>query len=294
MEIIIADVCGLCAGCKYAINTAKQELEKGKSVTIFKEIVHNQNVNQMLKTLGAKFEEDISNLNSNDTIIIRAHGEPPQTYKYLKELHIEFKDCTCINVAKIHKEVENFYNKGYTIVILGKHKENLHPEVLGTLGWANNNAILIEDEEDLIKLKNVKNKIYLVCQTTFNINKANILIEEIEKIAKENDIELIVNKSICAANKVISSYAKELAENSDVMIVVGGKNSSNTKELYNNIKQIKPTIFIDDINACKKEFETKGISINNATKIGITAGASTMKEELEQLKTLLNKEYNKN
>ena len=113
MEVTIAKVCGLCAGCKRAILTAKEELEKGNSVTIFKEIVHNPTVNSMLKNAGVKFEEEINKLNKDSTVIIRAHGEPPETYKYLNDNKIKFKDCTCFNVEKIHKSVKNFYNIGY-------------------------------------------------------------------------------------------------------------------------------------------------------------------------------------
>lgn len=291
MEIKIAEVCGLCAGCKRAISTAQEELKSGKNVTIFKEIVHNQNVNLMLKTAGAKFEEDISKLNKEEIVIIRAHGEPPKTYKHFHEKGIEYKDCTCFNVKKIHKDVENFYKQGYTIIILGKHKDKIHPEVLGTLGWANEDAILIEDEEDLVKIKDVKNKIYLVCQTTFNIDKADRLISKISEITQKRNCELIVNKSICSANKIINVHAKRLAENSDVMIVVGGKNSSNTKELYNNIKDICPTIFIDNIYNYKQELTRNHVSLKPANKVGITAGASTMKEELEELKRIILEDY---
>ena len=291
MEIKIAEVCGLCAGCKRAITTAQEELRSGKSVTIFKEIVHNQNVNSMLEKAGAKFEEDINNLNKDSIVIIRAHGEPPKTYEHLQNKGITFKDCTCFNVEKIHREVENFYKLGYTIAILGKHKVKMHPEVFGTLGWANNDAILIEDEDDLLKLKAINNKIYLVCQTTFNINKAENLINKIEEISHKKNCELVVNKSICSSNKIINSHAKELAQNSDVMIVVGGKNSSNTKELYNNIKNICPTIFIENIHNYKQELEQNNIILSSSSKVGITAGASTMKEELEALKNLIFKDY---
>ena len=284
MEVKIAKVCGLCAGCKRAILTAKEELEKGNSVTLFKEIVHNKTVNSMLKNAGAKFEEDIYKLNKDSVVIIRAHGEPPKTYKYLKDNKIKFKDCTCFNVEKIHKSVENFYNLGCSIVIIGKHN---HPEVLATLGWANDDATIIENEDDLEKLKAICNKIYLVCQTTFNIDKSEKLINKITNISKTKKVELIVNKSICLINKQINESSKELAINSDIMIVVGGKNSSNSLELFNNIKNICPTIFIEDINTYKNELERNNIFLKNSSKIGLTAGASTMKEELEQLKMLI-------
>ena len=291
MEIKIAEVCGLCAGCKRAIQVAKDELSKGKNVTIFKEIVHNKNVNSMLKNAGANFENDINNLNKNSVVIIRAHGEPPITYEHLQQKGIDYKDCTCFNVEKIHKDVEDFYQKGYTIIILGKYKDKLHPEVFGTLGWTNDDAILIEDKEDLTKIKNVNNKIYLVCQTTFNIDQAENLIDKISELAKSKNVEIIVNKSICSVNKLINKSSKELAKNCDVMIVVGGKNSSNSKELYNNLKDLCPTIFVEDVNLYKHELKVNNIVLNSQTKIGLTAGASTMKEELEVLKELIIQDF---
>lgn len=284
-NIKISKVCGLCAGCKRAINVAKEELENGSAVTIFKEIVHNKNVNENLKNLGAIFQDNIENLTNDSTVIIRAHGEPPETFDYLKNNNIKFKDCTCPNVSKIHEEVSKFSKDGFTIIILGKFHKAVHPEVFGTVGWANGNAILIETDEDLVKLESLKNeKIYLVCQTTFNEKIADDLILKITKISNKNNCELVVNKSICNAQKQINLSSLSLAKESDLMIVVGGKNSSNSLELYNNLKTVCPSIFIEDINNYKSALGDANIEISKSTKIGITAGASTIKEELELLK----------
>lgn len=286
-NIKISQVCGLCAGCNYAIKTAVEELNKGNSVTIFKEIVHNKNVNNYLASLGAKFEEDINKLSSNDTIIIRAHGEPPSTYNFLNKNNIKYKDCTCHNVKEIHNLVRKYSDNDYKIIIIGKLQ---HPEVLGTIGWAND-AVVIESEDDLIKINNYKNiNVYIACQTTFNMNKANNLIEKIDVILKQNNCNVVINKSICSAQKVINEYSLKLAKESDIMIVVGGLKSSNSRELYNNISEACPSIFIEDIYSYKEALKEKGLSINKSTKIGITAGASTMKEELIELKNLIQSE----
>lgn len=286
-NIKISKVCGLCAGCTFAINTTKSQLNKGNSVTIFKEIVHNKNVNSLLHSLGAKCEEDINKLNPHDTIIIRAHGEPPSTFNYLDSIGAKYIDCTCPNVKAIHNLVKKYYDNGYTIILLGKFHSAMHPEVLSTNGWANNQAILIEDELDLIKLKDyTHNKFYLVCQTTFNMQLADHLISKI-KLMLEPSNELIINKSICLAQKTINEYAVKLAHDCNIMIVVGGKNSSNTKELYNNLIQYKPTILIENITEYKDALKDIGIQLSPSTKVGITAGASTMREELESLKTLI-------
>ena len=183
-NIKISQVCGLCAGCIRAIDTAVKEVESGKKVTIFKEIVHNKNVNSYLESIGAKCEESIKNLTSDSVVIIRAHGEPPETFEYLKNKGIDFRDCTCLNVSKIHELVKEYSEKGYAVIILGKHKKALHPEVFGTIGWAKTDVVLIESSEDVEKLKELKNdKFYLVCQTTFNMKKADELMDIIRLVS---------------------------------------------------------------------------------------------------------------
>ena len=290
-NIKISKVCGLCAGCKRAIDKTSEHLQNGESVTLFKEIVHNKNVNEFLKNKGVIFEDSLENLNNKSTIIIRAHGEPKSTFAHLESIGAKIEDCTCPNVAKIHQLVEEHSLKNYKIIIIGKYGKTtgkIHPEITGTIGWCNTEPILIEDEEDLSKLEGFSNEtFYLVCQTTFNAKKADILIEKATNILKNNS--LIVNKSICNAQKQINEFSKQLAEESDLMIVVGGKNSSNSIELYNNLKQIKPSLFIENIFDWEEELKKENLTISKNTKIGLTAGASTMKSELETLKQLITK-----
>lgn len=287
-NIKIAEVCGLCAGCARAINTVVQEIEMGNKVTIFKEIVHNKNVNSYLHLLGASCEENIECLTNESIVVIRAHGEPPETYDYFKTKGIEFKDCTCYNVQAIHKLVKDYSDKGYKIIIIGKHKKAIHPEVFGTIGWSNENPVLVEDNDDIDKLKEFKNeKFYLVCQTTFNMKKADELILEIENVLNQNGNEIVVNKSLCQAQKAINESSVKLAHSSDVMIVVGGANSSNSQELYKNVNSVCPSIFIEDITTYKNKLIEKNLKITKETRVGITAGASTRREELEELKRLI-------
>ena len=294
--IKISNVCGLCAGCKTAISTAKHLSTTNKTV-LFKEIVHNKTANQMLSNLGIKTIDNLKFASRDEVIVLRAHGEPPETYNHLNSHHIPFVDCTCPNVTKIHEQVCKFSKDGYKIIILGKYgKTNgkIHPEVFGTIGWCASDPILIEDEEDLFKLNNYQNKkLYLVCQTTFNAQKADKLIEKISHLSTNNNCALVVNKSICNAQKAINLASVKLAQSSDIMIIVGGKNSSNSIELFNNIKTYTPSIFIEDIHDWKNELINQNIPFSNDTKFGITAGASTLKEELLELKKLIELELSK-
>jgi 4-hydroxy-3-methylbut-2-enyl diphosphate reductase len=294
-DIKISNVCGLCAGCNRSINTAKQEAEINKTV-LYKEIVHNKNVNDMLLELNIKTINNLEDAKQDELVILRAHGEPPETYKFLEEHNLKYTDCTCPNVTKIHELVHSFSSEGYKIILIGKYgKTNgkIHPEVFGTIGWSVSEPILIEDFEDVDKLKNIRHeKLYLICQTTFNEEKTDKLILKIQESCKNNNNELVINKSICSAQKSINIASVKLAKESDIMIVVGGKNSSNSIELFNNVKNYTKAIFIEDIRDWKKELEAQNISFSQTTKFGLTAGASTLKDELLELQKLIEVELN--
>ena len=196
-----------------------------------------------------------------------------------------------MNVKKIHDEVALHSKNGELVAIIGKYGKKsgvIHPEIAGTIGWCESTPILIEDEEDVKQFEKIFNtKIYLVCQTTFNMEKADKFIEQIEQITSDNNCKLVVNKSICMAQKQINVFSAELAKECDAMIVVGGKNSSNTTELFNNVKNITPSVFIEDINTWQDALIEANITLSKNTKIGLTAGASTMKSELEELKQMI-------
>lgn len=296
-NIKIAMVCGLCEGCKRAINLANKSNEENPTI-IFKEIVHNKNVNDHLKSLGIKYAENFSDIDPSSTVIIRAHGEPPDTYQYFEKNNIKYLDGTCKNVKHIHDLINKYSTLNYQIVIIGKYgkySKIMHPEVLGSAGYSLNPPILIEDIEDINKIKSILNdKILVVCQTTFNPSKFAQIEQEIIKICKQNHNELIINNTICGAQQAIQKSSLSLANQSDIMIVVGGKHSSNSIELYKNLKEICQSIFIEDINEVFEELNKNNITINNNTKIGITAGASTDKAELIALKNMLIKFLSKN
>ncbi len=300
-NINIAKICGLCAGCNAAISETEKLLQSNKNVTLFKKIVHNKNVNKYLQELGASTHENIeeiiewkNNIGENSVVVIRAHGEPPKTYEILDKHKLDFADCTCINVKRIHQCVEKFSGNGYRIILIGKYGKQsgtMHPEISGTLGWCKGGAILVEDEDDLMQIKfDQSTKFYLICQTTFSIDLAENLIEKAKEICNNLGKELITNKSICFSQKLINQSSVELAKSCDLMIVIGGKNSSNTNELFKNISKFCKTIFFEDIEDWKDEFAKNQIVLSKDLKIGITAGASTMQSELQKLKTMLEQE----
>lgn len=291
-NVKIAKVCGLCAGCKYAISTALKSLETEKNVCFLKELVHNEVILKELKQRGIDTKNSLEELEDDDFVIIRAHGEPESTFKFLDSRGIKYADCSCTNVKNIHKKVQNYSDLGYKIILIGKYGKfsgKMHPEIVGTIGWCNE-PILIEDEDDISKLSGFKNeKFYLVCQTTFNFELAELLAKKIQKVCSENGSELTINLSICSAQRSIIASSAELARDCDVMFVVGSKTSSNTTELYNNLCKVTPSVFLEDINLWKEKLDEIKITLAEDTRVGITAGASASPEELSKLKAKIEK-----
>lgn len=279
MEILISKTCGLCYGSNNAITKTRESLNIHNNVVLYKEILHNQNVINELERNNAKTINELNEIKENDFVIIRAHGEPYSTFKYYKERNINFLDCTCPNVTNIHNLVNKYDNLNYKIIIIGKKN---HPEVIGTKGWCNN-PFIIESEEDINSINPNFDKYFLVIQTTFNKDKAVILLDKIKKSLSNKVFEY--KNTICNAQKLINDDSIKLANEVDLMIVIGGKHSSNSIELYNNVSKVKKTIFIENINELDDYINRN--FFNNINKIGITAGASTLKEDIIKTKIKL-------
>lgn len=272
-------VYGTCAGANKAIEAAyklKKE-NKDKNIYIYKEILHNPFIiNELLKD-DIKCIDDLSILNENDILIIRAHGEPKETYDYLNSHNIEYYDATCTNVLKVHNLATQKQKDGYKIIIIGK---KTHPEVIGTNGWINNEGIIIEDKDDYKELNN-NDKYFIVCQTTVSHKK----LQELLNYMNENNISYEIENTICNAQKLIQTSSVALAEQMDIMFVIGGKESSNTKELFNLCNEVTKTYYFSDIKDFFNFIKKEKYTLN--TKIGFTGGASTPKEQIKEYANLL-------
>lgn len=272
-------VYGTCAGANKAIEAAyklKKE-NKDKNIYIYKEILHNPYIiNELLKD-DIKCIDDLSILNENDILIIRAHGEPKETYDYLNSHNIEYYDATCTNVLKVHNLATQKQKDGYKIIIIGK---KTHPEVTGTNGWINNEGIIIEDKDDYKELNN-NDKYFIVCQTTVSHKK----LQELLNYMNENNISYEIENTICNAQKLIQTSSVALAEQMDIMFVIGGKESSNTKELFNLCNEVTKTYYFSDIKDFFNFIKKEKYTLN--TKIGFTGGASTPKEQIKEYANLL-------
>ena len=270
---------GTCAGANKAIETA-YKLKKentNKNIYIYKEILHNPYIIKELEKDNIKCIDDLKALTKDDILIIRAHGEQKETYDYLEENNIEYYDATCTNVLKVHNIAIEKQKNGYKVIIVGK---KTHPEVIGTNGWINNEGIIIETKDDYKNL-NKNDKYFIVCQTTVSHKK----LQELLNYMNENNISYEVENTICNAQKLIQTSSIALAEQMDIMFVIGGKESSNTKELYNLCNEVTKTYYFSDIKDFFNFIKKEKYTLN--TKIGFTGGASTPKEQIKEYANLL-------
>ena len=279
--IKIAKISGECFGVNRALNLAFSCLNQDGISYLYKEILHNPNVLKALSDKGIECIDNLDGISTDSTIIIRAHGEKKETYEYLEEKGYKYCDTTCLNVVKIHEIIEDKYKNGYSIIILGRPG---HAEVDGDLGWCNEEGIVIETIEDINEIKELKRDVLLICQTTFNEDKAREFVKIIKNKFLDKNIEYV--DTICRAQRAIQISSKKLAKESDLMIVIGGAHSSNSKELLRECQEVCNSYKFDDIKVFG-EWLRKQKDINKSTNIGITAGATVMKRELEEYKSLI-------
>ena len=277
MKVILGKTAGFCYGVDRAVKGAEEEIKSGQQIYCLGEIVHNKNVVKSLEEKGIKFIENIDE--AKGKTIIRAHGVAKEVYEKASKMQIELVDLTCPSVLKIHKIAEEYANKGYYIVLIGN--EN-HPEVIGTISFAGKNSNILENEtqidETIQKIKSSKiTDVLIISQTTYSSKKYDEISQDLQsKLGKEINIE--IKKTICASTELRQKETEEIAKQVEIMIIVGDKKSSNTNKLYNiSCEYCKKVIFAknaDEIN--KKDFV--GIQ-----KVGIMAGASTPKEDIDEV-----------
>ena len=302
MEIILGKTAGFCYGVNNAVTKAEEYVKcnKNKKVYCLGELVHNKDVTNKLEKEGLNFIEKIDEI-SEDTLkkekqslIIRAHGETKSTYEILKKRNVEIIDLTCPNVLAIHNTVEKYVAEGYYIFFIA---ERNHPEVIGTYGFCDGKCSIIENEEDIdIAIEEtISNKILVVAQTTFRIEKFNYFvnqmkskIEEINNKTVDNKIILEIKNTICNATKLRQEETEKISKQVDYMIIIGGRNSSNTRKLYDiSSKNCKNAILVQNYLELENGYKEELEKIRNLQRIGIMAGASTPKESIEDLINLI-------
>lgn len=268
MEIIIGKYSGFCNGVRFTVEEADKALDGEKDIYCLGEIVHNERVIKDLEEKGMKTISKIEEAPNNSKVIIRAHGELKETYEKADKKQLELLDLTCGKIKAIRVKIKNKIEDHF-IVIIGKKN---HPETLGVQSFAGEYSDIVEEIEDINKCEEKykssnKKKIYTVSQTTFNKDKFDILVQEIQKRLEGN---IVIDKTICDATEKRQEETRELSKNVDCMIIVGGKKSSNTKELEVISKEHCKNVYLVQE---KKDLEE--IEIKKDSKVGIMAGAST-------------------
>ncbi|MCL1945504.1 MAG: 4-hydroxy-3-methylbut-2-enyl diphosphate reductase [Firmicutes bacterium] len=304
MEIKVAKESGFCFGVKLAVDSANQALESCEPIYCLGQLIHNNSVTDDLENRGLIVVDDIHLVPDGSKIIFRSHGVSKSIYEIAKSKKLSIIDSTCPFVTKIHRIVEEHYKKGYGIIIVGKAN---HPEVIGINGWCDNSAIIIETEQDVDKIadlsiqmhvdnsldlsinegESLKSKYCVVTQTT---NNQQLWQNIIKKIGKNNAIIVDFFDTICYTTNIRQVEAKEVSSNSEIMLVLGNKQSANTNKLLTVCKSNCDASFLigdmDDLIGLDD-------SIFGQDKVvGITAGASTPFEFIQQVVDYLNQHYN--
>ena len=268
IKVLLAAPRGFCAGVDRAIEIVKKSIKKfGAPVYVRHEIVHNKQVVDSLKKIGAIFVEELNEIKDKSRpVIFSAHGVPKSIPIEATNLKMMYIDATCPLVTKVHREAENLNKKGFHILLIG-HKN--HPEVIGTMGQLPSGEIdLIETTNDAEKYTSSKKDIAYVTQTTLSVDDTKNIIQ----ILKKNfpNIKDPIKEDICYATTNRQAAVKNIAEKCDMFFIIGSKNSSNSLRLVEVAKQ----------SGCKHSqlFHTESViplnKINECKSIGISSGAS--------------------
>jgi 4-hydroxy-3-methylbut-2-enyl diphosphate reductase len=272
-NVQVAQKAGFCFGVDRALKIVYNQLEQGKKVSILGEIIHNKDVCDKLEALGVRILTDISQLKNDETLILPSHGVPRHIRLQLEMLNADFMDATCPKVKKIHRIAENLTED--VALIMG---EKDHAEIQSIVSYCEICHFIFKNSQDLgeflVQNRQISEKnIAFFCQTTYNIadikNSLNFLKNYCENF-KTYD-------TICKATFERQTETVQLAENSDVMLVIGGKNSSNTRKLFEIAKKYCISYHIENVSGLSPEM------LLNARRVGITAGASTPREVISEV-----------
>lgn len=280
MQIIIGKTAGFCFGVKNAVDNTIEELNKGKEVYCLGELVHNKQVTEELISKGVIFTDNIEK--AKNKAIIRAHGVPASVYEKAKKLQIELKDLTCPKVLATHKLAIKYSKEGYYIFLVG---QKTHPETIGTISFCGEKSSIIENLEDVeteiksFKKSNLKNAVILA-QTTISLDKFNNIVEELKKHIKNIEVK----NTICVSTKQRQEETEEISKKVEVMIIVGGKHSSNSNKLYEIAKKNCENVFFVET---KEDLDLE--KIKKFKSIGIMAGASTPQKSVTEIVDIIEK-----
>lgn len=289
MKVVVDPYSGFCFGVTAAIKAAEEELSMGKELYSLGETVHNEEEMERLRELGLRVcsIEDLTNLQGKN-IMIRAHGEPPETYEKAKQNNVKLYDLTCPIVLRLQKSVREAYkqlkNRNGLVLLYGKKG---HAEIIGLLGQTENNGIVIETIEDLISI-DFSRPISIFSQTTKDQKGYERICEEVSLRMKKvgNVEEPQIHHTICRIMSRREPQLRKFAVHHDVIIFVSGKQSSNGKYLYSICKEENPnSYFISSVEELNESYFV------NCQSVGICGATSTPRRLLDIVATFIEQTY---
>jgi 4-hydroxy-3-methylbut-2-enyl diphosphate reductase len=256
---------GFCFGVKRAVSTAKQAADQRGKVTSLGHLVHNDQVVRWLEGSGVSVAEALEDVGTGP-VVISAHGVGRVTYDEAKRAGLEVIDATCPIVRQIQRKARQLAEAGYTVVVFGDQK---HSEVRGVVGWTGDKAFVVENVADLDLVPPAR-KVAVVSQSTMTQSSFNVLLAALIHARMHEIQELVVHNTLCSATTSAQAAARELAREVGVIVVVGGRNSANTKHLADVCAAMGvPTHHIEDESELRRDW------FERDTAVGVTAGAST-------------------
>ena len=263
MEIKIAEYCGFCYGVKRAVEMAEKAAADRINGATLGPLIHNPQFIAELEAKGIACKDDLDQFTAGETVIFRSHGVGPEVYEKAEAKQLNIIDATCPNVRMAQKKAFQASQDGYLPIIVG---EKNHPEVKSIKKWAGENAIVVEYLKDISEVPQ-KDKYAVIIQTTFELQKFEEILAALQK---EREGEYRVERTICLATSQRQNAAMKLAGEIDAFIVIGGRNSANTRHLYELVASKCPKAYHIETAA-----ELEQEMFRDCIKIGITAGAST-------------------
>lgn len=269
MQVVFAKYGGFCSGVKRAVDTAMRI--NPENTYIFGEIIHNSSVVKQIESRGIKTIEKIDDVPNGARLVIRSHGVGKAVFEECSRRNIEVIDCTCPFVCRTQRIVQEKSAEGKTIVIIG---ERTHPEVIGLLGWCENEAYIFSSEEDDFSVLDDK-ECCVVAQTTFSEEKFEKIIKNLRN-RRGKTVEIF--STICYTTISRQNEACKLAKECDAVLVIGGLNSSNTGKLYEICKRFCANVFrLENAEDCDYE------KLKSFNKVGVVTGASTPDEQTQEV-----------
>ena len=277
MRLTIGEHAGFCFGVRRAVDKAFECAGKQLPCVTLGPLIHNPQEVARLERAGVRSVNALSEVHEGQTVIIRSHGVTPAVYAQCEARGLEVIDCTCPHVAHIHQLVSNYSKDGGAVIIVG---EADHPEVVGIAGWAHGDVFILPNRETALAAQ-LPGRAIVVAQTTLRRDR----FEDVLSVIRGKVADLTVRMTICAATSKRQQEAEALSKEADVMIVVGGRNSSNTQKLLETCRLRCPRA----IQVETPEDVPQGV-IFKEDRVAITAGASTPQWLLEQVRARIEAE----